>query len=64
MDSADYVEPAIRQSLTQQGKAWSGRLVFNITLLGTYNRTCDFRRIRLKQALRGGWFGAVPVCAR
>src|SRR5664280_3525901 len=64
--ASDYVELLIRQTLTPQGKSLTGRPVFNITVQGTYNRTCTFPRIRLKQALKARWQGrsARPVSRR
>src|SRR5664280_497263 len=50
MHSHDYVELLIRQTHTPQRKSLTDRPVFNIIAQGTYNRTCDFHRIRLKQA--------------
>ena len=44
------MERLIRQTLTAQRKSRSSGPVFNITAGWTYNRTCDFHRIRLKQA--------------
>src|ERR1035437_8595461 len=48
--ASDYVELLIRQTPTPQGKSLTDRPVFHIIVQGTYNRTCDFHRIRLKQA--------------
>src|SRR4051794_17340476 len=63
MNSNDYVEHPIRQSLTQQGKTWSGRPVFNITVRRTYNRLCGiphnrFGRRTAETAQRKRWHRA------
>jgi len=50
MHSHDYVELLIRQTPTPKGKSLTDGPVFHIIVQGTYNRTGDFHRIRLKQA--------------
>jgi hypothetical protein len=40
----NYVERPIRQIPTQQGKTGLSRVVFNITMRGTYNRPCPLSR--------------------
>ena len=51
MHSHDYVELLIRQTPTPKGKSLTDGPVFHIIVQGTYNRTGDFHRIRLKQVL-------------
>src|SRR5665647_1627226 len=68
--ASDYVELLIHQTHTPQGKSLTDRPVFHIIVQGTYNRTCDFHRIRLKQAPRAHWQAEVlcpmpsPTCRR
>jgi len=58
----DYVEQPKQRFRSEQVKRGFTCAVLNIIVDSTYNRTCPFPSIRLKQALMaGGWDGRVGV---